>query len=152
METAELVVTVVATLGIGKLLELLASKLLNRKIDSVATNKVAAETAKTEVDTIRAVLEEVKEHSATKDARIDKLESDVDFLRDRVVKLEDRERHQLTRAAAHEAWDQMSFALLVKTHPDHPAPPPLTPAHDDPHAPQDALPYITAEATDVTDH
>lgn len=150
MTTTELLLTIAAALGLGKLLELLAGKLLNRKIDDasedklkVETAKVEAETARTEVETIREVLNEVREHSATKDKRIDKLESDVDYLRTAVVELQDRERHQLTRAAAHEAWDQMSFALLVKHFPDHPAPPPLTPAQDDMHALPDALPYTT---------
>ena len=150
MSTTELLLTIAAALGLGKLLELLANKLLNRKIDNVTedrveaeTAKVAAETARTEVETIRDVLKEVQAHSETKDKRIDKLEADVDFLRQAVVELQDRERHQLTRAAAHEAWDQMSFALLVKHFPDHPAPPPLTPAQDDTHALPDALPYTT---------
>jgi hypothetical protein len=138
----EIILAIATILGLGKLLELAFGKLLNRKIDTVATQKVAAETTKTEVETVRQVLEEVREHSATKDKRIDKLESDYALVIDRVLKLEERERHQLTRAAAHEAWDQMSFALLVQNHPDHPAPPPLTPAGDDEHYHPDALPYI----------
>jgi hypothetical protein len=152
MSTLELVALVCASIGLGKLLELGLAKVLNRRIDTVSEEKVkvetakaAADTARTEVETIREVLEEVREHSATKDKRIDKLESDVDFLRTAVTELQERERHQLTRAAAHESWDQMSFALLVKHFPDHPAPPPLTPAHDDPHAPPDALPYVTID-------
>jgi hypothetical protein len=138
----ELILLIAATLGVGKVVELSVGKFLNRKIDVVAEDKARADIAKTEVDTIRAVLEEVKEHSATKDKRIDKLETDYALVIQRVFKLEERERHQLTRAAAHESWDQMSFALLSKHFPEHPPPPPLTPAYDDTHVDPSALPYV----------
>lgn len=43
----------------------------------------------------------------------------------RLALLEERERHALTRAAVHEAWDQLTFGLMVQHHPDHPPPPPI---------------------------
>jgi hypothetical protein len=71
-----------------------------------------------EVGTIREVLQEVRADGAAKDERIDQLV-------ERVDKLEDRERHMLTRAAVHEAWDQLAFQALVAHNPHHPPPPPL---------------------------
>lgn len=97
--------------------ELLA-KLVDRKATAVATDKVKVETKANEVDILREVLAEVRTDSAEKSNRIERLE-------ERMTKLEERERHQLTRAAVHEAWDQMSFALLVQHNPTHPPPPPL---------------------------
>jgi uncharacterized membrane-anchored protein YhcB (DUF1043 family) len=135
LTAVEVMLAILTILGVGKLLELMVIRFLNRKIDSVATQKVTAETTKTEVETVRQVLEEVKAHSATKDLRIDKLENDLSRVEIRMEKLEERERHALTRAAVHEAWDQMSFQLLIQHHPDHPAPPPLIglPIGDSPH-------------------
>jgi hypothetical protein len=135
LSAVEVMLAILTVLGVGKLIELAVIKFLNRKIDTVASQKATAETAKTEVETVRQVLEEVKAHSATKDLRIDKLESDLSRVEIRMEKMEERERHALTRAAVHEAWDQMSFQLLLQHFPDHPAPPPLIglPLGDSPH-------------------
>lgn len=146
MPSSETILSFAAVLGIAKIIELVVTKRFSRQVDRATERQVKVEADATEVETIRGILKEVRDHSATKDKRIDKLEDDVSFLRQAVVELQDRERHQLVRAAAHEAWDQMSFALLVKEHPNHPAPPPLTPSKDDTHAPTDALPYISMEA------
>lgn len=51
----------------------------------------------------------------------------LDSMEQRLVKLEERERHALTRAAVHEAWDQLSYNVLLQHVPNHPPPPPLRP-------------------------
>jgi hypothetical protein len=76
--------------------------------------------AATEVTMLREIIGEVRTSEAKKTERIDNLERRLDLL-------EERERHMLTRAAVHEAWDQMAFAMLSQINPDHPAPPPLMP-------------------------
>lgn len=114
IEWWQAVLGLMTALGVRELL----AKLVDRKATAVATDKVKVETKANEVDILREVLAEVRTDSAEKSQRIERLE-------ERMTKLEERERHQLTRAAVHEAWDQMSFALLVQQHPSHPPPPPL---------------------------
>lgn len=132
LSVLEIIVAVATVLGVGKILELLVSRLLNRKIHVVTEEKLKAEVEqleitnnKTEVDVVRAVLEEVREHSATKDKRIDTLEGTVFRLEGRIERMEAREHqaHQLT--AAHEAWDLKTYQLVLLHHPEHPDPPPL---------------------------
>lgn len=53
------------------------------------------------------------------------LQEKISQLNSRVDKLEERERHFLTRAAVHEAWDQMAFQVLIQNDPNHPPPPPI---------------------------
>lgn len=97
-----------------------------------ATDKTAAEAKATEqqvvaseVTMLRGIISEVRDSEAKKAQRIDNLEH-------RLELLEERERHMLTRAAVHEAWDQMAFAILSQVNPEHPPPPPLsTAAHPD---------------------
>lgn len=107
-------------------------KYMNRGVDMAQAEKLHAETRQSaqqtsagEVQTIRDVLTEVRGQAAEKADEIAELKADMRFLKDRVAKLEERERHMLTRAAVHEAWDQMAFAALVAMNPQHPPPPPL---------------------------
>lgn len=72
-----------------------------------------------DVDTLRSVIAELRDLRAGDRTRMDSLEA-------RVLQLEERERHALTRAAVHEAWDQLAFATLTAQNPHHPPPPPLT--------------------------
>jgi len=76
------------------------------------------EVAASEVRMLRDIITEVRTSEKAKVVRISNLER-------RMNLLEERERHMLTRAAVHEAWDQMAFALLLATNPEHPPPPPL---------------------------
>lgn len=85
----------------------------------------------TDLTILREVVEEVRKDAATaraeaKAIRVEAITETTD-LRARVDKLEERERHMLTRAAVHEAWDQIAFAALVRDNPQHPPPPPITP-------------------------
>lgn len=88
-------------------------KRMDRKKDSASVDSTA-------VETMKSVLQEVRTEDGKKAIRLEKLE-------ERVDKLEERERGHLTRAAVHEAWDQMAFAMLIATNPNHPAPPPILP-------------------------
>lgn len=114
IEWWEAVLGLLTVLGVRELL----AKLIDRKASAAATEKIKVEVKASEVEILREVLAEVRADSTDKDGRILRLE-------ERMALLEDRERHQLTRAAVHEAWDQMSFALLMQINPNHPPPPPL---------------------------
>ena len=128
---AESWVAVIGALAGGGALGTVATKVLNKPVDSATADKMKAEarqtaqsTAASEVQVIREILSEVRAADAKKGERVDKLE-------ERIDKLEERERHMLTRAAVHEAWDQLTFAAMLATNPSHPPPPPLTEHGDD---------------------
>lgn len=101
-------VSVATALGLRELI----GYLFNRKHS-------AAQTAATEVQTIRDVLYEVRANDAGKSVELSEL-------RRRIDALEERERHRLTREAVHDAWDQMTYAAILLVNPAHPSPPPLT--------------------------
>lgn len=107
-------------------------KLLSRPVDGATVLKLKAEakqtaqeTAASEVGLLREIIAEVRTSESDKVARITRLEESNDGFRLRLDKLEERERHMLTRAAIHEAWDQMAFSMLIASNPHHPPPPPL---------------------------
>jgi non-canonical (house-cleaning) NTP pyrophosphatase len=102
------------------------AKYIDRKSTAVSDAKTRTETKASEVDILRDVLAEVKSDSAEKTKKITELTGHVRGLERRMDKLEERERHQLTRAAVHEAWDQIAFQMLLAQNPDHPPPPPIT--------------------------
>lgn len=115
----------------------LVDRAVTRKSDAATTekiqaetHKVKAETAMTEVAAVREVLSEVRLDSAGKDTRLTLLEQARDRVLERLALLEERERDQLVRTAVHEAWDHMTYQIVLAHHPDHPAAPPLqaTPA------------------------
>lgn len=110
------------------------TKAMNRGVDAATAEKLHAETqasarssAATEVETIRAVMAELRGSEQQKVGEIAELKAEMRTMNDRVGKLEERERHMLTRAAVHEAWDQLAFSLLVQMNPQHPPPPPIVP-------------------------
>lgn len=111
------------------------TKIMNRPVDQASAEKMHAETRKSvqdtaasEVATIRDVLAEVRTAELAKNTEITALKTDMLVMKARLDKLEERERHMLTRAAVHEAWDQMAFAALLAHNPEHPPPPPLMPS------------------------
>lgn len=121
----------VAALG-GGTLGVLGVKWMNRPVDRATAEKLQAEarstaqqTASSEVQTIRDVLAEVRESDAAKSEEIREI-------RDRLGKLEERERHMLTRAAVHEAWDRLAFQKIVLGDDSFPPPPPLIAPEDRP--------------------
>ena len=102
--SGELLVAIIAAALGGGGLSAIVLKLLDKKASDVTT--------------LREIIAEVRDDKARDEQRIAHLEA-------RVLKLEERERHMLTRAAVHEAWDQLAFAALVAQNPSHPPPPPL---------------------------
>lgn len=103
----------------------LGTKWLNRPVDNATARKIAQESAKLakeadagDIANLRAIIQEVRASEARKTDRIDALEA-------RLEKLEERERHMLTRAAVHEAWDQLAFAFIATRDANFPHPPPL---------------------------
>lgn len=130
----EILVAGMALLGSAGMGGLLV-KVLNRPVDTATAEKLHEETrasakssAATEVETIRAVMAELRASEQQKTGEIAELKADMKMMMARVGKLEERERHMLTRAAVHEAWDQMAFAALIAMNPNHPPPPPIVPA------------------------
>lgn len=94
-------------------------KLLSRDGDQAEAGAKRSASKKDDLDVLRGVIDELRDSEARKNERINQLEA-------RMTQLEERERHALTRAAVHEAWDQLAFATLVAHNPQHPPPPPLT--------------------------
>lgn len=116
---------IAAVLGGGGLGAVLV-KAMSKPVDDATAEKIQAEakqmaqqTAAGEVDTLREIIAEVRASEARKSERIDALEV-------RLEKLEERERHMLTRAAVHEAWDRLAFNFINGHDRDFPAPPPLS--------------------------
>lgn len=113
LTVTELIGIIVALFGVLKVGEILLKK-VSSKVENATADSIAVETALNLVQQYAA-------EGALKDERVQLLEQRVD-------KLEERERHMLTRAAVHEAWDQMAFNMLITHYPQHPPPPPLTPS------------------------
>lgn len=127
----------------GGVLAAVANRMFTRKIDSASADRIRAEarqiaieTSSEEVNIMRAINQQLREdsdrraqeHLGEKQAaavELALLQAAQKELKDRVGKLEERERHMLTRAAVHEAWDQMAFKILSEIDPFHPEPPPL---------------------------
>ena len=101
-------------------------KWLSKPVDDATAGKIAAEAkeaasraASGDIENLRAIIAEVRESEARKAERITSLEA-------RMEKLEERERHMLTRAAVHEAWDRLAFQRIIVGDESFPPPPPLT--------------------------
>lgn len=119
-----IIALVVAVFG-GGTVGTIVTKRLSKPVDDATAEKIKAEAkeaaaraATGDINNLRAIIAEVRESEAKKTARIDSLEQ-------RLEKLEERERHALTRAAVHEAWDQLALNFIVNHDQNFPPPPPL---------------------------
>ena len=128
---AALVLGLVTTLLGGGAFGAIVVKWLSKPVDDATAEKIRAEakeaavrTAASEVDTLREIIAEVRASEARKTERIDALEV-------RLNKLEERERHMLTRAAVHEAWDRLAFQRIIVGDDQFPPPPPLAAPGED---------------------
>lgn len=108
---------IVAALGGGGL-GAVAVKILSRDVDTATARKIAQEAAGADIANLRSIIAEVRDSESRK-------RQEIDDLRGRIEKLEERERHMLTRAAVHEAWDQLAFQYIVSRDASFPQPPPL---------------------------
>lgn len=120
-DIAVLVGAVVSGGGLGAV----ATKVMSRPVDDATVGKLRAEakqmaqeTAASEVGLLREIIKEVRDSEQDKMSRISRLE-------ERLDKVEERERHMLTRAAVHEAWDQLAFQFIAAHDSQFPKPPPL---------------------------
>lgn len=116
----------------GGALGAIAVKWMNRKIDKATAEQItsqamqgAKEATQTEVQIMREVLNEVRNDWQNKADQISEYRVELKNIKRRLSLVEERERHMLTRAAVHEAWDQMAFSILANMDPSHPPPPPL---------------------------
>jgi hypothetical protein len=121
MTWAEVLLTALGSAGLSAIV----IKWLNRKVDHAHADKIraearviATEAAVAEHNILRQVIEDVRNSEAEKRALIRELQRRVDLL-------EERERHALTRAAVHEAWDQLAFNALIVGDASFPPPPPI---------------------------
>lgn len=99
----------------------------SKPVDDATAHKLKAEakataqeTAAGEVQILREIIAEVRISEAKKQERLDSMEM-------RLEKLEERERHALTRAAVHESWDALAFQFIRQHDPNFQEPPPLRP-------------------------
>lgn len=127
-----LIVSIVMSILGGGTIGVLGVKLLNRRVDNATAEqikaearRVAAEAAATEVENVRAVTQEYRRMYEMKNTEVAEVKADLKQVNMRLDKVEERERHMLTRAGVHEAWDQMALAFIVKHDPDFQQPPPL---------------------------
>lgn len=125
MSTLEIILSGLTTM----LLALGAKDILSKKITS---KKEEVENESFAIKTMKEVM--ITQGQTYLDTILG-LKTDLSEVKTRLDKVEERERHALTRAAVHEAWDQMSFQALLSMNPEHPPPPPLIireviPAHE----------------------
>lgn len=120
MTMTQVAVLAAALLGAGGIGGIIV-KWMGRGVDDADAGERRANSNRTEVETLREIIAEVRASEAKKDTRIDALEVRLD-------KLEERERHMLTRAAVHEAWDTLAFNFISGSGngTSFPPPPPLT--------------------------
>lgn len=112
---------VVALLGAFGVKDILLKKITSKK-EEVENESFAIKTMKEVLITATSSQSDVSK-MFTENAVL--LKTELAEIRGRVESLEERERHMLTRAAIHEAWDQIAFSMLLSQNPDHPPPPPL---------------------------
>lgn len=135
----QIFVVVVSLLG-GGTVGVLGVKAMNRRIDGATADKIKAEaqqiatatssaSAQEQVQMMRTFVQDMRNGYETKleENAADKAsqQAEIKNLTARVSKLEERERHMLTRAAVHEAWDQMAFKIISEMNPQFAEPPPL---------------------------
>lgn len=123
-------------------------KRMSKPVDDATAAKIAAEAKVTateaaagDIQNLRSIITEVRQsaadaaaQSAAREERAyaaaremeARLGQKIDAQNARIEKLEERERHALTRAAVHEAWDQLALAFVLKHDQNFPAPPPLS--------------------------
>jgi uncharacterized protein YlxW (UPF0749 family) len=118
MNAAELGALIAAALSGGGLSAVI-TKYMSRGVDAADAAQKRSVTNASDVETLRNIIAEVRQSEARKSERIDALETRLD-------KLEERERHMLTRAAVHEAWDQLAFQRIILGDEAFPPPPPLS--------------------------
>ena len=116
----------------GGLVGALIMRFLDRKKSKAEVNQLKAVTAQDKAETqaiqvgvLKEIIEEVREDSKNKSLQIIQLSTQLNYMTQRIDQLEERERHNLTRVAVHEAWDELAYSLLLEHHKEHPPPPPL---------------------------
>lgn len=127
MSIAQLVLTILGSAGLSAVIV----KFLNRHVDNATAERIRAEAkelaskaAAVEADILRQVIADVRDDAAEDRG---KAKAIIAGLEKRLGMIEERERHMLTRAAVHEAWDQLAFAFIAGHDASFPPPPPLRP-------------------------
>lgn len=138
MAWSELAVTALTSAGLAAVLV----KLLNRRVDNARADQIRAQ-AHADAEKVRAEAKEIATSAVIAESEVlrqviadvredaaedrGKAKAIIAKLEERLEKLEERERHMLTRAAVHEAWDQLAFAFIQGHDASFPTPPPLRP-------------------------
>lgn len=131
MPWQQLVLTIAAAILGSAGISAVVVKYLDRRVTEATEIRIRAEArqiaTKTATDAATAetgVLRQVIEDLRTEVARHRAAREDVER---RLDKLEERERHSLTRAAVHQAWDDLAFAFILRHDASFHPPPPLAP-------------------------
>lgn len=122
--TVEAVVAVIVAVLTGGGVSAIIIKRMSRSVDSATAQKILTEATGSEIDNLRQIIAEVRDSDTVNRTRIGELGA-------RVARLEERERHMLTRVAVHEAWDQLAFQAIFPNDQNFPEPPPLTDGQED---------------------
>ena len=132
MSPAEIGAFLAVGVAIGGLLVRVYEKRASRTADNANAVKLTAEAKKTaqetaagEVGYLREIIAEVRASANEKSDEVTAIKADLVLMKQRIGLLEERERHMLTRAAVHEAWDTLALQTLLTMNPNHPPPPPL---------------------------
>lgn len=131
-ESMSLIAIMLSLLG-GGTIGVIVVKWLNRKVDAATEERIKAEArqiaanaASTEVASIQNIIGEYRKMYLESTNHNAQLRADLNQMNRRVDKLEERERHMLTRAGVHEAWAQAAWVYITtRVDADYPAPPPL---------------------------
>lgn len=148
MSTAQFILALIAALGSGTWIGGVLIKRMSKPVDDATAAKIVAEAKVTateasagDIQNLRNIIVEVRQSAADAAAASvareerayasareveARLSEKIESLMERIGKLEERERHALTRAAVHEAWDQLALAFVLQHDKNFPSPPPLS--------------------------
>ncbi len=125
MDNLNVILIAVAALatafGIGPIL----LKKIRTPTEEIIDKKTLAEQESIAVATAKELIGMSREDVINARTEVAVLKEQITQVLNRVDVLEERERHQLVRAAVHEAWDDMAFRRLYAIDPTIPPPPPL---------------------------
>lgn len=138
------VATLATAFGLGPVI----LKKVRTPTEEVQDSKTTAERDSIAVSTAKELISLSRQDVLSARTEVAVLAEKVTALITRIDTLEERERHQLVRAAVHEAWDDMAFRRLYALDPTISPPPPLLGRTDPPPLNPDAQYHITEVSTE----
>jgi hypothetical protein len=148
VSTAQFILALIGAVFAGGGLWNVFIKRMSKPVDDATAAKIVAEAKVTateasagDIQNLRNIIVEVRQSAADAAAASvareerayasareveARLSEKIEALMERIGKLEERERHALTRAAVHEAWDQLALQFVLQHDKNFPPPPPLS--------------------------